>query len=142
LGWHLRLRDDLRANGHNVLLCRSPQHRPWPPAMKLSTRLEQLLYRFPPGQCSMPPDAEHPDGMMDVTGCPPVDILVNVSGALDAIPRAPIVLTPTYNGDVDDLAAWTALARSRDVELGVMAGIVEAIPFLTGHGALSDAGGL
>ena len=140
LGWHLRLRDDLSAAGHEATLCRTDKTGPWPASLKLTMLLERILFRLPSGQVGSIVDVADicMPSVRDMHPADPFDVVVNCTGGFGPVPSSRRLLTPLYNGHPSELSAWEAIVDSREVEIAVQLGVPPGLILDRGSVALEN----
>ena len=119
--WHLWLIDELsNVAGNTVDVIRADSGTPWPTSVQLILQLEALLYGARSrGAADIISAIQMPAAAADGTHRGPADIVINLTGQTAGIPTATRVITPLFNGQIDDISIVSALLEHRPVEVSI-----------------------
>lgn len=113
--WHMRFVDDLRADGHEVIVAAANGVRRRQ-SDGFDRMFERRLYRIPHDHPTALIRPMHRTPVIDIDQCPVVDLTVDLAGSSAMIP----VIAPVFEGSRDEECAAAAIIGGRSPGIGVV----------------------
>jgi hypothetical protein len=115
---------ELKTEGHEVVVHRTSNVRPWPSALRLTFFLEKLLYQLPAEPACAIVDMRElslPSGD-GLRGQVPFDVVINCAGDFESFPSTHRILTPLFDCAPSELGAVEALLDGREITISLLEG--------------------